>query len=119
VVLHGAVSDVPAYLSQLDIFVMSSISEGLPIIILEAMAAGLPIVSTRAGGIPEAAVEGLNAKFSEPGDASGLAHHMIRMAQSENLAEIGAHGKVLVSKRFQIGQTWLEYEKLFDRVRFG
>jgi glycosyltransferase involved in cell wall biosynthesis len=119
VFLHGAVSDVPAYLSQLDIFVMSSISEGLPIIILEAMAAGLPIVSTRAGGIPEAAVEGLNAKFAAPGDAIGLAQQMIEMAQCENLAEIGAHGKVLVAKRFQIGQTWLEYEKLFDRVRVG
>jgi glycosyltransferase involved in cell wall biosynthesis len=119
VFLHGAVSDVPAYLSKLDIFVMSSVSEGLPIIILEAMAAGLPIVSTRAGGIPEAAIEGLNAKFAEPGDASGLAQQMIQMARCQNLAEIGAHGKVLVAERFQIVQTWLEYEKLFDRIRVG
>jgi glycosyltransferase involved in cell wall biosynthesis len=119
VFLHGAVTDVPAYLSNLDIFVMSSVSEGLPIIVLEAMAAGLPIVSTRAGGIPEAAVEGLNAKFAEPGDARGLAQQMVQMAQCQNLAEIGAHGKVLVAERFQIAQTWLEYEKLFDRVRVG
>jgi glycosyltransferase involved in cell wall biosynthesis len=119
VFLHGAVGDVPAFLSKLDIFVMSSVSEGLPIIILEAMAAGLPIVSTRVGGIPEAAVEGLNAKFADPGDASGLAQQMIHMAQCQSLAEIGAHGKVLVAERFQIAQTWLQYEKLFDRVRFG
>jgi glycosyltransferase involved in cell wall biosynthesis len=110
---------MPGYLRQLDIFVMASLNEGLPIVILEAMAAGLPIVSTRAGGIHEAAVEGLNAKFAEPGDVNELARQMIQMAQCQNLAEIGAHGRALVTERFQIERTWLEYEKLFDRVRFG
>jgi len=119
VILHGAVRDVPDYLKRLDIFVMASLNEGLPIIILEAMAAGLPIVSTRAGGIHEAAVDGLNAKFAEPGDSIGLARQMIQMARCRNLAEIGAHGRGVVAERFQIDRTWLEYEKLFDRVRFG
>ena len=119
VILHGAQRDMPGYLRQLDIFVMASLNEGLPIVILEAMAAGLPIVSTRAGGIHEAAVEGLNAKFAEPGDVNELARQMIQMAQCQNLAEIGAHGRALVTERFQIERTWLEYEKLFDRVRFG
>jgi glycosyltransferase involved in cell wall biosynthesis len=119
VILHGAVRDVPSYLRRLDIFVMASLSEGLPMIILEAMAAGLPIVSTRAGGIPEAAVDGLNAKFAEPGDAGGLAKQMMAMAACQNLAEIGAHGRTVVTKRFQIDRTWLDYEKLFEQVRFG
>jgi len=119
VILYGARRDMPEYLRQLDIFVMASLNEGLPIAILEAMATGLPIVSTRAGGIQEAAVEGLNAKFAEPGDVNGLARQMILMAQCQNLAEIGAHGRTLVAERFQIGRTWLEYEKLFDRVQFG
>lgn len=119
VTLRGALRDVPGFLSGLDIFAMASLNEGLPIIVLEAMAAGLPIVSTRAGGIPEAAIEGLNARFADPGDANGLARQMIHMAQSPNLAQIGAHGRVLVAERFGIDRTWLEYEKLFDRVRSG
>jgi len=119
VILHGAVRDVPAFLRRLDIFVMASLSEGLPIIILEAMAAGLPIVSTRAGGIQEAAVDGLNAKFAEPGDPAGLAQQMIQMAACRNLAEIGASGRAVVTERFQIDRTWLNYEKLFEQVRFG
>jgi glycosyltransferase involved in cell wall biosynthesis len=119
VVLHGAVNDMPDYLKGLDIFVLSSVNEGLPIAILEAMAAGLPIVSTRVGGVQEAAIEGLNARIAERGDAEGLAREMIQMAQCPNLAEIGARGRVLVAERFQIDRTWTEYEKLFDRVRLG
>jgi glycosyltransferase involved in cell wall biosynthesis len=119
VVLHGAVRDVPGFLKQLDIFVLASVNEGLPIVVLEAMATGLPIVSTRVGGIQEAAIEGLNARFADRGDAKGLAQEMTQMAQCPNLAAMGAHGRMLVSERFQIERTWQEYEKLFDRIRSG
>jgi glycosyltransferase involved in cell wall biosynthesis len=119
VIFHGAVSEMSRFLESLDIFVLTSVNEGLPIVILEAMAAGLPIVSTRVGGVPEAAIEGLNARFADRGDAKGLAREMFRLSQSPNLAEIGAHGRSLVAERFQIDRTWMEYEKLFDRVRSG
>ena len=119
VILHGALSEMPDFLRQLDIFVMASLNEGLPLIILEAMAAGLPIVSTRAGAIHEAAIEGVNARFAEPGDVNGLALQMIQMAQCANLAQIGASGRALAEKRFQIDRTWSQYEDLFIRIRFG
>ncbi|MBZ5644088.1 MAG: glycosyltransferase [Acidobacteriia bacterium] len=119
VVLHGAVRDVPRFLNQLDIFVMTSVNEGLPVAVLEAMAAGLPIVSTRVGGIQEAAIEGLNARFAKHGDAMGLAHEMTQMALCRDLASIGAQGRRLVSERFQIERTWKEYETLFQRIRIG
>jgi glycosyltransferase involved in cell wall biosynthesis len=119
VFLHGPVRDMPGFLKQLDIFVLASVNEGLPIVILEAMAAGLPIVSTRAGGIQEAAIEGLNARFAEQGDAMGLAREMTQMARCPDLASTGAHGRRLVSERFQVERTWQEYEKLFNRIRAG
>ena len=119
VVLHGAVREVPVFLKQLDIFVMTSVNEGLPVAVLEAMAAGLPIISTRVGGIQEAAIEGLNARFAKRGDAAGLAHEMTQMALCPDLAGIGAHGRRLVMERFQIERTWKEYEELFNRIRFG
>ena len=119
VVFYGAVGDMAGYLQSLDIFVLSSLNEGLPIAILEAMAAGLPIVSTRAGGIQEAATKGINALFADCGDAKGLARAMLQMAQNPNLREIGAHGREQVAKRFQIDHTWLEYERLFNTHTFG
>jgi len=109
----GALPDTPRFLSELDIFVLSSLNEGLPIALLEAMAAGLPIVSTRAGGVDEAAVDGQNAFLAEPGNADDLAQAMIKMARRPDLAEMGAKGREMVKTRFRIEQSWAEYHKLF------
>ena len=109
----GPVSDVPGFLRQLDIFVLSSLTEGLPISILEAMAAGLPIVSTRAGGVGEAVEEGRNAYLVDPADAEGLAAAMMRMARRPDLASVGLAGQQIVQQRFRIEDTWRQYHRLF------
>jgi glycosyltransferase involved in cell wall biosynthesis len=109
----GALPETSQFLSKLDIFVLSSLTEGMPISILEAMAAGLPIVSTRVGGVDEAAIDGQNALFVNPGDSHGLAQAMIRMARSVDLAKMGATGRATVQERFSIEKTWSEYYKLF------
>jgi len=109
----GSLSDTPKFLSELDIFVLSSMTEGMPLSILEAMAAGLPVVSTRAGGVEEAVDEGQNAYLAEPGDSNGLAHAMLRMARAPDLAQLGALGRQIVQDRFRIEQTWRGYYKLF------
>ena len=109
----GALGDTSQFLSQLDIFVLSSLNEGMPLSVLEAMAAALPIVSTRAGGVAEAAIGGQNAYFAEVGDAAGLAEAMIRMARSPDLARMGALGPQIVQERFRIEETWRNYYELF------
>jgi glycosyltransferase involved in cell wall biosynthesis len=56
--LAGAREDVPDFLSALDLFVLTSDTEGLPNAIMEAMAAGLPVVATDVGGVREVVTEG-------------------------------------------------------------
>lgn len=54
----GAQEDVPRFLAAMDLFVLPSHTEGLPLTVLEAMAAGLPVIGTAVGGIPEAVRHG-------------------------------------------------------------
>jgi glycosyltransferase involved in cell wall biosynthesis len=109
----GPLTDMPKFFSTLDIFVLSSLIEGMPISILEAMAAGLPIVSTRAGGVGEAVAEGQNAFLVDPGDAEALSRAMIQMAQRPDIESMGALGRRIVEKRFRIEDTWRNYRNLF------
>jgi glycosyltransferase involved in cell wall biosynthesis len=69
----GRRSDAPELVAASDLFVLSSVREGLPVAIMEAFALGIPVVSTAVGGIPDA-LEGTGAAvLVEPGDPTALA----------------------------------------------
>ncbi|RYD02072.1 hypothetical protein N752_26850 [Desulforamulus aquiferis] len=73
VTFAGRREDIPEIMSIIDIFVLPSITEGLPLTILEAMAAGKPVVATQVGGIPEAIVQGKTGLMVPPKDPEALA----------------------------------------------
>jgi glycosyltransferase involved in cell wall biosynthesis len=77
------------------------------------MAAGLPVVSTRAGGVEEAAKDGQNAYLATIGDSDDLAHAMIRMARTPDLQRRGELGQKIVQEQFRIEKTWRQYYELF------
>ena len=62
-VLHGKVTDIPAFLASLDIAVLSSRAEGMPNAVLEYMAAGRPIVATAVGGTPALLQDGVDGRL--------------------------------------------------------
>lgn len=73
VLLPGYVPDANRYLPLFRVFVLSSLTEGLPMVILEAMQAGVPIVATRVGGVPEVLGEGAAGKLVPVSDVNRLA----------------------------------------------
>jgi glycosyltransferase involved in cell wall biosynthesis len=75
----GHRSDVMIVARDFDIFVLPSLSEGLPISIIEMMATGLPIVATNVGGIPEQVEDGVNGFLIAPRDPLALAHAIGRL----------------------------------------
>ncbi len=84
-------------MSETDIFLLSSVLEGQPLVIVEAMANGCPIVSTAVGGIPELIQDGLNGLLCKSGDPECLAQK-IRMLIEEPIlrAEIRHRGAPLL-----------------------
>ena len=88
-----------ATLSRADIFLLSSVSEGLCIAALEAMAMGLPIVSTNVGGMPEAIETGVHGLLVPARDPVALAEAVERLAADPNLRRaMGAQGSARVRK---------------------
>lgn len=83
IILPGLQTDTLAYFSAIDIFMMSSAFEGLPIALLEAMSMECAVVSTRAGGVVEVVLPGVNGFLCEVGDYNCLAE------KASNLIEDG------------------------------
>ena len=87
VIFTGFRPDVPRLVAAADLFVLSSLFEGLPISLLEAMGLGIPVVATRVGGIPEAVTDGVEGFLVEPLNPSQLADKVLELLHSPELLE--------------------------------
>ena len=101
VFLAGFRPDVLSVHKAFDIFVMSSVTEGLGTSLLDAMACGKPIVATTAGGMPEVVTEGENGLLVPPRDADALAAAIVMLLGDEAArARMGAAGLARVRAEF-------------------
>jgi glycosyltransferase involved in cell wall biosynthesis len=91
--LVGYQPEPESYLRVMDVFALTSRSEGMPLVILEAWASGVPVVASRVGGVPELIESGVNGLLFEPGDEAGLAESLRRLladpAEARRIAEAG------------------------------
>lgn len=85
--LLGLRTDVRQLLSAADAFLLTSISEGIPVTLIEAMAARLPIVSTDVGGIAEVVVSGETGYLAPAKDDAALARALCDVLQNRATAQ--------------------------------
>lgn len=86
VTFTGYRSDALALLAELDVLLISSLTEGLPLTVYEAFAAGVPVVATDAGGIREVVADGRTGFVTATGDAAALAGRVLDVLGDEVLA---------------------------------
>jgi glycosyltransferase involved in cell wall biosynthesis len=110
----GFVADPVEYLGNLDMFVLSSRSEGFSIATIQAMAAGLPVVATRSGGPQEIISNGENGLLVAPGQPAELAQALESLLIApERCAALAAAGQESVRARFDIADMIERYQSFY------
>ncbi len=120
VLLPGFRVDVLSLMKTADLFVMSSVMEGLGTSLLDAMASARPIVATHTGGIPEVVVHEETGLLVPPRDSDSLADAILTLLKDETRArQYGAAGYERVHRQFSVAQmvaaTAAVYEQLVRR----
>lgn len=117
VVLAGFRADVLAVLKGLDLFVMSSVTEGLGTSLLDAMAASRAIVATRAGGIPEVVVDGETGLLVPPRDPRALAQAILDLLRDEpKRRRFADAGFARVRQRFSVDRMIEETLRVYEAM---
>jgi glycosyltransferase involved in cell wall biosynthesis len=99
----GHRDDVPDLLPQWDIYLLSSVIEGMPNALLEAMAAGMPVVTTDAGGCAEIVEDGVSGLLVPKADARALADALERICRDPTLAaRLAEAGTTRVRKHYSL-----------------
>ena len=113
----GARRDLGDLLASIDLFVMPSLWEGLPLSMVLAMGAGLPVVATRVAGIPEVVQDGATGMLVPPADVPALGSALARLVADPALRQtMGAAAAAFVRPRFGVDGYVAAVTGLYDRL---
>jgi glycosyltransferase involved in cell wall biosynthesis len=114
---HGFVTDVRARLDEIDLFVLPTRADNMPIALLEAMACALPVVATNVGGIPEIVADGETGILVEPDDAGALARAIGHLLEDPSRRErLGRKGAARIGEHFEAHAVARRMVDLYERL---
>jgi len=117
VILAGTRRDVSSLLAAADMFLLTSISEGIPLTVIEAMAAHLPVVATAVGGVPEMVDEGVTGFLTNEGDDKTLAARIVRLASDPaERRTMGTAGRKKADRQFSLHSMMEAYRGLYREM---
>jgi len=117
VVFVGFKPDVSDYLAATDIFVLPSLTEGLPLALLEAMAAGKPVVASDVGGIPTVIGDKKEGLLVRPKDPVALKEAITVLINDKDLAKrLTANAMELAGRRFSVEKMAKSYEETYTDI---
>jgi sugar transferase (PEP-CTERM/EpsH1 system associated) len=116
-IFAGTRTDVARLLSAMDIFVLPSLKEAMPIALLEAMAMRLPVIATTVGGVPEIVDDGKTGLLVPPGDEAALHRALYRLADDPALmSTLSRAGQAHVQANFTLDSMVAQVEHLYDTL---
>ena len=110
----GLRKDIPELLKIFDVYVLSSISEGLPMGLLEAMAAGCPVIATSVGDIPEVIKTNETGILIKPESHDDIANAVVNLFGNSSLRnKIIINAQKVFNEQFEAAIMTKQYEKLY------
>jgi glycosyltransferase involved in cell wall biosynthesis len=104
--LIGLHKDMPRIYRSLDMMMLTSFSEGMPLALLEAMASGLPVIATQVGGVMDIVEVGTTGLLSRPGDFEDMAHNVVALMASPLLRDrMGKAARLRIEQNFKLAQS--------------
>jgi len=121
VILLSWRNDIPLILSSLDVFVLTSRWEGLPIAALEAMAAGVPLVATDTGGIREVITDGKTGYLVKPGDIQSMRNRVCALLKDPGQRNefVRLSRESIGSGEFSLGNMLRDTEGIYSGLLGG
>lgn len=117
IVFLGFQSDIEAWLSVLDIFVLPSLTEGTPMALLEAMSLGIPIVATAVGGVPNVIEHGVNGVLVDPCNVHEMSEKIRMLMMNPSLrSKFAAEAIKTIKAKFDIQQWCLKIENEYNSL---
>lgn len=117
VIFTGFRTDIPVIMAGCDVFVLTSLSEGLPTVLLEASACGKPIIATNIGGIPDIVIHGKTGFLAEPENINSFVYYIKLVLDDKNLSKkLGRNACKYVRKKFNWGLIIKKYEDLYSKL---
>jgi glycosyltransferase involved in cell wall biosynthesis len=113
----GSRDDIERVLAALEIFVLPSLTEGMPMALLEAMAAGLPVVATPVGEVPNIITDGVNGLLVPPADEDRLAGALIRLLGDPGYGRrLGEDARTMVLRNYSARSMALRYRAVYQEA---
>lgn len=115
--LTGFRTDLPRWLGALDILAHPADMEGLGVSLLQASAAAVPIVASRAGGLPEAVLDGVSGLLVPPGDVTALTSALRRLLHDADLRQrMGQAGRARILSEFSVSEMVTDHLAIYRAV---
>jgi glycosyltransferase involved in cell wall biosynthesis len=113
-IFPGIQRNIPQMLAAMDVFLLTSLWEGLPRVIPQAMLMRLPVVATRVDGSSEIIEDGKNGFLCAPGDKEFLAERCLQLLKDPNLRqEISLKGSEIAKKNYDLNQMIAQIDDLY------